>query len=101
MHEADGLALVPGAEPVPVSFAAAEGELRARLAPPVVEPLVEPAYARTVVLLHVAHVLIKHGNKNFEMTKQDNNNNSFKKKTINNNNNNFEETISNNDDRKL
>ena len=59
MHEADTLALVPGAEPVAVALAASEGELLARLAPLVVEPLVEAPNAGTDVLLHVANVLNK------------------------------------------
>ena len=59
MHEADALALVPGAEPVAVALAASEGELLARLAPLVVEPLVEAPNAGTDVLLHVANVLNK------------------------------------------
>ncbi len=57
MHKADCLALVPGAEPVAVSLAAAEGELLAGLPAVVVEPLVEPANAGAVVLLHAAHIL--------------------------------------------
>lgn len=48
--EADGFALLGGAEPVPVALAASVGELLAGAGGAVVGPLLEPAQARTDVL---------------------------------------------------